>query len=95
MDRILPVLIGANEFFSDPAANRSFLDEQGIEYLVVVEPHVWVGTTGPRMPQKGDADAIAALPGVEPIVRDKHVSIFKVGSNGAATPTDLPRRCPL
>jgi hypothetical protein len=95
MDRILPVLIGANEFFSDPAANRSFLDEQRIEYLVVVEPHVWVGTTGPRTPHKGDADAIAALPGVEPIVRDRNVSIFKVGSNGGATATAIPRRCPL
>jgi hypothetical protein len=95
MDRILPVLIGANEFFSDPAANRSFLEEQRIEYLVVVEPHVWVGTTGPRTPHKGDADAIAALPGVEPIVRDRNVSIFKVGSNGGATATAIPRRCPL
>ncbi len=95
MDEILPVLIGANEFFSDPAANRSFLDEQGIEYLVVVEPGVWVGTTGPREPQKGDADAIAALPGVEPVVRDRHVSIFAVGSNGRSVPTSIPRRCPL
>jgi hypothetical protein len=95
MDKILPVLIGANEFFSDPAANRSFLDEEGIEYLVVVEPHVWVGTSGPRMPQKGDADAIAALPGVEPVVRDRNVSIFRVGSNGRASSAELPRRCPL
>ena len=95
MDKILPVLIRANEFFSDPAANRSFLDEEGIEYLVVVEPHVWVGTSGHRTPRKGDADAIAALPGVEPVVRDRNVSIFTVGSNGRASSAELPRRCPL
>ena len=45
LERILPVLIGANEFFSDPAANRSFLHEQRIEYLVVVEPGVWSGVS--------------------------------------------------
>jgi hypothetical protein len=95
MDEILPVLIGANEFFSDPAANRGFLDEQDIEYLVVVEPRVWVGTTGPREPREGDADAIAALPGVEPVVRERHVSIFRVESNARANPTAIPRRCPL
>jgi hypothetical protein len=95
LERILPVLIGANEFFADPAANRSFLDEQGIEYLVVVSPWPWVGTTGPREPERGDADAIAALPGVEPVVRDRRVSIFRVGSNADAVPGPAPRRCPL
>ena len=91
MERILPVLIGANEFFSDPAANRSFLDEQRIEYLVVVKPGVWVGTTGPREPQKGDADAIAALAGR---------GAGRSGSTGlnllsVRHPSRQPRRCPV
>ena len=94
LDRVLPVLFAANDFFAEPSANRDFLDEQGIDYLVVVEPDVWVGTAGPRRPQEGDAEAVAALPGVEPLVRDRWVSIFSVAPlGGEAEPP--PRRCEL
>jgi hypothetical protein len=91
--RVLPVLVGANEFFGDPSANREFLERERIEYLVVVKPNVWVGTAGPRRPEAGDAKAVAALPGVRPVFRSRRVSIFAVGpSKHEARP---PRRCPL
>ncbi len=95
LDRVLPVLGGANEFFADPAGNREFLDEQRIDYLVVVEPNVWVGTSGVRLPQEGDAEAIAALPGVHPVVRDRWVSIFSVGATEEGTASPPPRWCPV
>jgi hypothetical protein len=95
MGRVLPVLISANEFFDDPIANRDFLDEQGIEYIVVVKPGVQIGTDGARRPAEGDADAIAALPGVEAVHRDPLVSIFSVGPSSTASAAPEPRRCPL
>ena len=95
MGRVLPVIVGANEFWADPAGNQSFLSEEGIQYLVVVAPNVWVGTQGPRQPAEGDADRIAALPGVEPVHRDSLVSIFSVGSSGARAGGGHPSRCPL
>jgi hypothetical protein len=95
LDRALPVLIKANEFFDHPARNRGFLDEQRIDYLVVVEPDVWVGTSGQRAPHEGDAEAIAALPGVHPVVRDRWVSIFAVGEERVEQGSPPPRWCPL
>ncbi|MGH3038125.1 MAG: hypothetical protein ACRDLZ_01760 [Gaiellaceae bacterium] len=95
MGRVLPVLISANRFFHDPSANRHYLDELDIEYLVVVKPGVWVGTAGGRRPREGDAEAIAALPGVEAVHRDPLVSIFSVGPSRADSGAPQPRWCPL
>ena len=54
LDEVLPVdRSGRTSSSADPAKNREFLDEQGIDYLVVVEPNVWVGTSGLRLPARG------------------------------------------
>jgi hypothetical protein len=95
MERVLPVLLGANRFFGEPSANREFLERQRIRYLVAVEPGVWIGTKGQREPQTGDADAIASLPGVRPVFRDRLVSVFAVGSEAAVAAGGQPRRCSL
>jgi hypothetical protein len=92
--RVLPVLVGANEFFNDPSAKRGFLERQRIEYLVIVKPGVWIGTHGEREPEAGDAEAVASLPGVRLVLRAPKVSIFAVGpSTREAQPP--PARCPL
>jgi hypothetical protein len=96
LERILPVLVGANEFFEHPQANRGFLARERIQYLVVVKPKVWFGWGGTgRAPAPRDAQKIAALPGVHPILRDRSVSIFAVGSTDLGATGRHPRRCPV
>ena len=91
--RVLPVLMGANRFFDDPEANADYLDRQRVEYVVVVKRTIWIGTAGPRFPQADDAARVAALPNVRPLVRDRFLTIFGVGT--AETGSEPPERCPL
>jgi hypothetical protein len=93
LQHVLPLLVGANEFFDDPQANRDFLVRERVQYLVVVEPGVWIGTHSGRVPTERDADAVATLPEVHPIVRDRWVSIFAVGSNEASADGGRPSHC--
>lgn len=94
MGRVLPTLIGAKEFFRDPAANRAFLGQHEIDYVVVVRrgarlgghPDVFAGT---------DAAAIAALPKLRRVSRTRRVTIFAVGSSNASRAGGQPRRCPM
>jgi hypothetical protein len=96
LKRVLPVLVGANAFFHDPAAHRGFLAQERVQYLVVVKPRVWFGWgDSGRAPAEGDADAIASLPNVHAVVRDPAVTIFAVGSSTAPAGGVQPRRCPL
>jgi hypothetical protein len=93
LQHVLPLLVGANEFFDNPQANRDFLVRERVQYLVVVEPGVWIGTHSGRVPTERDADAVATLPEVHPIVRDRWVSIFAVGSNEASADGGRPSHC--
>jgi hypothetical protein len=95
MKRALTVLIGANEFFDDPAANRQFLMRERIQYIVVVKPHIWVGTSGPRRPTEQDARAVGSLSNVHPVSESEWATIFAVGSTAAAEAGSQPARCPL
>jgi hypothetical protein len=95
MGEVLPVLIGANRFFDDPQENAGFLARQGVQYLVVVKPGLWIGSRGHRVPQEGDAEAVAAVPDVHEVYRDERVAIFAVGSAPATTLGRQPAHCPL
>jgi hypothetical protein len=94
--RVLDVLVGSNHFFQDPAANRAFLQEQDVDYVVVVRPGVWFGWGGDGdAPMWGDSDAVAALPDVQPVLRNPRVSVFAAGTNPADQEGSQPARCPL
>jgi hypothetical protein len=94
--RVLDVLVGSNHFFQDPAANRAFLHEQDVDFVVVVRPGVWFGWGGDGdAPMWGDSDAVAALPDVQPVLRNPRVSVFAVGTNPADQEGSQPARCPL
>jgi hypothetical protein len=95
MQRVLPILLGANAFFDDPVANRSFLSRERVEYLVVVDPTVRIGTHSGRVPEKDDAESVASLPNLHPVLRDRWVTIFAVGSNTVSRAGGQPGRCPL
>lgn len=93
--RVLPVIIGANEFFDDPETHRDFLDRQRIEYLVTVKRGVWIGSNGERRPRDEDAAAVSELPGVHPVLRTPLVSVFAVGPAAPQATGGQPDRCPL
>ena len=95
MERVLPILLGANDFFDDPEANRGFLSRQRIDYLVVVDPGVRIGTHSGRAPEPDDAESVAALPDVQPVFRGRWVTIFAVGAEAASRAGEQPGRCPL
>jgi hypothetical protein len=96
MAGILPILVGANDFFKDPQAHQDYLADQRVQYLVVVSPGIWFGWGGTgRNPQPDDAAKIAALPGVTQLHRDKRVAIFAVGRQPAVPAGGLPSRCPV
>jgi hypothetical protein len=95
MGRVLRVLVGANEFFEDPQANRSFLARERVQYLVIVKPGLWLGSRGARAPAAGDAEAVAALPDVRQVFRSRRVTIFTIGTTDTASVGGQPRRCPL
>jgi hypothetical protein len=96
LQRILPVLVDANEFFDQPQAHRDFLARERIQYLIVVEPKVWFGWGGTgRAPDPSDAEKIASLPGVHPVFNDKWVSIFAVGSTAFQATDRQPAHCPV
>jgi hypothetical protein len=95
MAEILPVLVGANEFFDDPEGKREFLVRERVQYLVVVVPGPWIGSGGGRLPAERDAEAVASLSDVHPVFRDSRVTIFAVGSPGGTGVGGQPRRCPL
>ena len=84
LKRVLPVILEANEFFRDPGASRDFLVRRRIEYVVVVDPDVRIGTVGgrARSDADADADAVASVPGVHPVVRHPLVSVFAGGLGG-------------
>jgi hypothetical protein len=94
LDRVLPLLLEARRFFADPEANADFLDEQRVDYVVVVAPAPWIGTSPeePKIPT--DAAAIAGLPGVATVHRDANLTVFATSS--AEVPRgSLPALCPL
>lgn len=96
LERVLPVLVSANQFFAEPQSNRNFLERENVEYLVVVKPRVWFGWGGSgRGPAEGDAERVASLPDVHTVARDRWVTIFAVGSNARARAGGHPGRCPL
>ena len=96
MAGILPILVGANDFFKDPQAHQDYLADQRVQYLVVVSPGIWFGWGGTgRNPQPDDAAKIAALPGVTQLHRDERVAIFAVGRQPAVPAGGLPSRCPV
>jgi hypothetical protein len=96
MARILPILIGANDFFKDPQAHQDYLAKERVQYLVVVSPGIWFGWGGTgRDPQADDAQKVAALPGVTQVYRDPRVAIFAVGQNDGAATGGQPSRCPV
>jgi hypothetical protein len=95
MERILPILVQANEFFADPQANGDFLESEDVDYVVVVQPSVLWGTGGSarRVTPEG-LTAIAGLPDVELVYEDKRVSVFRRGA-GNDPGAEQPRRCDL
>jgi len=95
INRVVPVIVGANDFFRDPAANRDYLERERIQYVVTVGKNAWIGSKGPRQPREEDAEAVAALPGLRPVLRDPLVSVFAVGAAPAGSAEPHPDRCPL
>jgi hypothetical protein len=96
LHRVLDILVGANEFFADPQANRDFLERQRVDYVVAVSPRVWFGRGGTgRVPEEDDADGVAALPEVETVLRNDNVAIFAATPEAAARAGGQPSRCPL
>jgi hypothetical protein len=95
INRVVPVIVGANEFFRNPARHLDYLERERVQYVVTVARKVKVGSNGPREPRTRDAEAIAALPGLRPVVRTPFVSVFAVGSAPVRNGGGEPDRCSL
>jgi hypothetical protein len=72
---IVRLLLSAREFFHDPLANEAFLQQQGIDYVVLLKR----GAVGYREPiGKTDLAAIESAPFLKPVHLTPAMSIYQV-----------------
>ena len=95
MGRVLPVVIGAREFFRDPGANRAFLARNRVEYVVIVRRDVWLGGRPDVFLGTRDLSSFESLSGLREVSRTSLVTVFAVGSQRGADEGGHPARCPL
>jgi hypothetical protein len=94
MAYVLPLHVGARQFFRAPARNREFLGREGVDYLVIASPSAWIGTASGYVPRT-NVDDVASLPDVRQVFRDSRVAIFVVEGDKPASGVTLPERCAL
>jgi hypothetical protein len=92
MAQVLPRLIGAKDFFAAPHANRAYLAREHVDYIVVLEPQIRIGSWRPF---GTDGDAIADLPDVELVSSSGSVTVYAFGSARKEASAPTPSRCPL
>ncbi len=94
LETVLPVVVGARQFFAEPAANARFLERQAIDYVIVLEQGVWVGSPAGTIFRETDAAAVASLPGLSRVAEGPNVTVYAVGPGDVAF-TGQPSRCAL
>ena len=92
MAYVLPLHVGAKEFFRKPGRNLEFLGREDVDYLVIASPHAWIGTASGYVPRT-NVDKVASLPGVRQVFRDSRVAVFVVEGDKPAGGLKLPERC--
>ena len=100
MAGILPILVGANDFFKDPQAHQDYLADQRVQHLACpAPPGIWFGWGGTgRNPQPDDAAKISAARR-DPLPPSSTVTNAWPSSPSAGEPAvpagGLPSRCPV
>ena len=75
LQRVIELMLAARAFFADPAGNARFLQDQAIDYVVLIEGeglgfHALLGTP--------NVSALASLPGLTLVHQDPAMIVYKV-----------------
>ncbi len=92
MKRVLPVLLGAGEFFRKPHQNSGYLSRERVDFvLLLTDPAVRIGQSGGGVDRGADFAGVRALPGLRLVARRRAFELYAVG--GARTlPAGAHRR---
>jgi hypothetical protein len=94
MKRVLPVLLGAREFFRKPAQNRGYLARERVDFvLLLTDPTVRIGQSGGRVDQGADFAAVRALPDLRLVRRRRAFELYAVGGARTRPPGAHRRAC--
>jgi hypothetical protein len=94
MKRVLPVLLGAREFFRKPPQNRGYLARERVDFvLLLTDPTVRIGQSGGRVDQGADFAAVRALPDLRLVRRRRAFELYAVGGARTRPPGAHRRAC--
>jgi hypothetical protein len=96
LDAIVDLMLQTRAFFHDPVANREFLVQRGVDY-VIVSKRVTVGYPAPIGPV--DPQPLRGVEFLEPVHSSDTFDVYRVSlpgdSHGFPDPSDFPGfRCP-
>jgi hypothetical protein len=93
---VLDQVLGAREFFSDPARNAAYLEQQGIDYVLVLRPRLRVGSMNTAVNRDVNREALRNAPFLEPFGDSRFLEAYRVvnlpgaGTGSFPSPADFP-----
>ena len=87
MKRVLPVLLGARQFFHEPQQNVGYLSRERVDFvLLLTDPTVRIGQSGGRVDRGADFAGVRALPDLRLVARRPAFELYAVGGARALPP---------
>jgi hypothetical protein len=94
MKRVLPVLLGAGEFFRKPQQNVGYLSRERVDFvLLLTDPTVRIGQSGGGVDRGADFAGVRALPGLRLVTRRRAFELYAVGGARTLPPGAHQRAC--
>jgi hypothetical protein len=94
MKRVLPILLGARQFFHKPQQNIGYLSRERVDFvLLLTDPTVRIGQSGGRVDRGADFAGIRALSDLRLVTRRRAFELYAVGGARTLPPGAHQRAC--